>query len=87
LDKDDGHTTCEDIDICRDCHPPAPAEGVPGIVNCTAILKYKRHYISDLYKVSGADKMKAEIAANGPISCGIYMTPELKNNYHGGVWT
>lgn len=24
LDEEDGHTTCEAMDICRDCLPPAP---------------------------------------------------------------
>lgn len=31
--------------------------------------------------------MMAEISQNGPISCGIYMTTELKNNYDGSVWS
>jgi len=45
---------CEDIDICRDCHGPPPAEGESGIENCTAV-EDTTYYVSEYYKVQGAD--------------------------------
>lgn len=45
---------CEDIDICRDCTGPAPAEGDDGLANCTAV-EDTRYYISDYYSIKGAD--------------------------------
>ena len=31
--------------------------------------------------------MKAELAANGPISCGIHATSNFENNYDGGIYS
>jgi len=44
-----GHTTCEPVDMCKDCHPPSPAADETGYENCTAIYKYKHYYIGDYY--------------------------------------
>jgi len=33
----DGHTTCEAIDICRDCSPPAPRANETLRENCYAV--------------------------------------------------
>lgn len=74
---------CEDIDICRDCVPPAPAADEDGQENCYAVTDYKRYYIADHYKLKGADKMKAEIYKNGPISCGIMATDQFETEYDG----
>lgn len=74
------------MDICRDCSPPAPSANETGLENCRAI-PYKKYYISDYYKLSGADQMKAEIYQNGPINCGMFLTPELITSYTGGIYS
>jgi len=66
---------CTDYDICRDCQPPA--EGQAADVNCVAV-EHKSYYITDHYSVSGADQMKAELHAHGPISCGIHATSQFE---------
>ena len=77
---------CTDIDLCRDCTwPPNPA-GDESIDNCKAV-DFTKYYIADHYKCSGADKMKAELAAHGPISCGIHATDDFENNYDGGIYS
>lgn len=76
---------CEAIDICRDCSPPTPAAGEDGQENCTAV-DYTKYYISEHYSVMGADAMKAELYANGPISCGIHVTDAFED-YTSGIYS
>lgn len=64
---------CDAIDVCRDCTWPPPAEGDSGLENCQAV-EFPKYYVSEYYKLSGADQMKAELYANGPISCGMDVT-------------
>ena len=73
---------CTDIDICRDCTWPPPAEGETGMENCTAV-EYEKYYISEHYAVAGIEKMKAELYKNGPISCGIHATDLFETTYVG----
>ena len=73
---------CEDIDICRDCTWPPPAEGETGLDGCTAV-EHTKYYVSEYYSLRGVDQMKAELYANGPISCGIHATDNFENNYDG----
>jgi len=77
---------CEDIDLCRDCTWPPPPAGDDGLDGCTAV-PFKKYYVSEYYKLSGVDQMKAELAANGPISCGIHATDNFENNYDGGIYS
>ena len=72
---------CTDIDLCRDCTWPPNAEGDESIDNCKAV-DHTKYYIADHYKVKGADKMKAELAAHGPISCGIHATDTFETTYN-----
>jgi cathepsin X len=81
LDK----STCQPIDICRDCRGPPPAEGQSGLDNCWAV-DYKKYYASNYYSLSGANQMKAEIYKNGPIGCGIDATDGLEA-YEGGIYS
>ena len=77
--KNDVAGDCQDIDVCRDCSWPPPAEGESS-ENCVAITDYKKYYVSEYYDVSGADAMKAELL-NGPISCGVHATDAWVDNY------
>ena len=67
---------CTDIDVCRDCHGPVPDAGETLIENCKAVTDTK-YYASEYYAVSGADNMKAELALNGPMECGVQATDEF----------
>ena len=69
---------CTDYDICRDCAPPSAGEAADA--NCEAV-EYKKYYVTDHYSVRGADKMMAELHANGPISCGIQATDKFETEY------
>jgi len=77
---------CKPIDICRDCTWPPPAEGESGLESCWAV-DYKKYYVSDYYGFSGVDKMKAEIYKNGPISCGIDVTPAFELYKKGEIYS
>ena len=73
---------CEPIDTCRDCTWPPNAEGDESLDNCTAV-DHTKYYIGDHYSLRGVDKMKAELAAHGPISCGIHADENFEKNYDG----
>jgi len=47
----DGHSTCQPIDICRDCSPPAPRANETLAENCYAVTTYKKYYVSEYYHV------------------------------------
>ena len=47
-------TADADIDMCRDCHSPPPAEGETGIENCFAV-PHRKYYVNEYYAVVGAD--------------------------------
>jgi cathepsin X len=57
----DVESSCEAIDVCRDCTWPPPAVGETGIEGCVAVTPAQRYYVSEYYKVKGADQMKAEL--------------------------
>jgi len=77
---------CTDIDICRDCTWPPPAEGDDGLDGCWAV-EHKKYYVSEHYSVKGVDQMKAELYMNGPMGCGIHATSNFEQNYHGGIYS
>lgn len=78
-------TADEDIDMCRDCSPPPPAEGSSGIENCYPV-PHRKYYVNEYYKVKGADEMKSELARYGPLGCGIHATDEF-DAYKGGIYS
>jgi cathepsin X len=69
---------CEAIDVCRDCVPPKDYWTKPELSDCTGV-SHEPYYVSEYYKLSGVDQMKAEIYKNGPISCGIHVTDNFEN--------
>jgi len=87
---------CQAIDICKDCTwPPCPI-GRNCQDKCWAV-DYKKYYVSSFYGLRGEFQMKAELAQNGPISCGIQATdlfeesyiealPDFKTAYPDGIY-
>lgn len=84
-DLDDGHSSCEAIDICRDCTPPVPKAGEHLLEDCYEV-DYKKYYVSHYYSVRGADQMKTELYEHGPISCGMDVTDAFEA-YTGGIYS
>ena len=78
--------TCDPIDVCRDCTWPPPPANETGLDGCRAVTNYKRHYVSNYYGLSGANKMKTDLYKYGPISCGVEATPAFEA-YTGGIYS
>lgn len=76
LAKNPAKFSCSDIQKCANCAPPK-ATKVGDAGNCWAQPKYPVWKVTEYGSVSGAEKMKAEIFARGPISCGIDATLKL----------
>jgi cathepsin X len=72
--------TCQDIDVCKNC--PFFGEGP-----CVSVKSYQNWKSKEHGRVSGADNMKKEIYARGPIACGIGANDDLYYGYHGGVYS
>ena len=70
---------CDDLHFCQDCDP---------VKGCFArIPPANRVYgIQEYGQVTGEEAMMAEIAARGPIACGLCVTEEFEA-YKGGVFT
>jgi len=77
-----GH--CKPHGICENCSPTSQTGPEDG--NCTSVESPALWYAGDHGGVSGADKMKAEIFARGPIECGVDATPGLES-YTGGIYS
>ncbi|KAJ1470962.1 hypothetical protein T484DRAFT_1640664 [Baffinella frigidus] len=71
---------CAPFGLCETCDPNPFLPGT-----CSAVTSYNRYYADEYGSVGGADKMKAEIFARGPISCGVHVTDAFEN-YKGGVF-
>jgi cathepsin X len=76
---------CTAIQICEDCMSPPPMADESGKERCHAVTQYKNYYVKEYGRVSGADKMKAELLHRGPIDCGIEVTPKF-HSYTGGIF-
>ncbi|CAI7920654.1 unnamed protein product, partial [Closterium sp. NIES-54] len=48
--------------------------------------KYPRVYVEEHGTVQGEADMMAEIAARGPIACGIAVNDDFYKNYKGGIY-
>ena len=82
----DGDGKCKLIEQCKTCWGPAPPANSSGQNDCAAVSNFTHWKVSQYGSVSGADKMKAEIFARGPIGCGIDATSKLEA-YTGGVFS
>ena len=75
---------CGPMAECMTCWP-SDADAEAGCVALSPKL-YRRLVVDEHGRVSGRDAMKAEIAARGPISCGISATQALDDNWGPGVF-
>jgi len=82
----DGDGTCSAIDQCKTCVPPAPATNSSGQDDCSAVTNFTKWHVSQYGSVSGANNMKAEIFARGPIGCGIDADTAFLA-YTGGIYS
>jgi len=64
------------INTCRTCSTFG--------VDCVEIDEFPNATIAEYGTVTGADNMKAEIFARGPIACGVNAEPLI--DYDGGVY-
>jgi len=74
---------CSPIQQCMNC-APGKTELTDG--ECWAVTKFPKWKVSQYGSVSGADKMKAEIYARGPIGCGIDADDNFLA-YTGGIYS
>lgn len=78
---------------CKDCTPPIPTEigqmwqencKNPDDIHANSVQYY---YVDSYGNATDAMAMKKQIAAFGPIGCGIQATDELEQNYKAGeIW-
>lgn len=68
---------CTDFNHCGTCM---------GFGNCFTIKEYSLFRVSEYGSIAGRNKMRAEIFARGPISCGIDATVKF-DAYTGGVYS
>ena len=67
---------CNDMGRCMDC---------PHGEECRPVKEYKRYKVSEYGSVKGADNIKAEIMARGPVACHVDVTQEFLD-YQGGIF-
>lgn len=68
---------CAPLGRCETCAPGA---------GCSPVDKHPNYFVSQFGSVRGADNMKAEIFARGPIGCGISADDKLEA-YTGGIFS
>ena len=81
---------CKPFGVCENCAPGTPPEPfLPG--TCTAVADYTKYSVSEYGHVHGgadrdaagnflhnADKIKAHLYKDGPLSCGIHVTDKFE---------
>merc|ERR1712013_934369 len=79
------HPGRSELNICENCVPGnTSATFTPGV--CSRQTNFTRYTVTQYGPVSGADNMKAEIYARGPLACGIDATEQFER-YTGGVYS
>jgi len=68
---------CEPLGRCETCDPEK---------GCSQVKDFPNYKVSQYGGVKGAEKMKMEIYARGPIGCGIDADSKLEN-YTGGIFS
>lgn len=76
LAKNPDSFDCSPIQQCMDCDKSG----------CWPVQTFTKWYVDEYGAVKGADRMKAEIYARGPIACGI-MATDAFSNYKGGIYS
>lgn len=79
-------TTCKAHAVTAKNKPECYTCSPSGKPACKAIAKYKKLRVSEFGDCSGYTRMKAEIFARGPISCGIDATDKMEA-YTGGIYS
>jgi len=80
-------TTCNEQHKVTNKNKPACYTCSPsGMPSCKPIKTFKSLHVSEFGVCSGYAKMKAEIHARGPISCGIDATDKMEK-YTGGIYS
>jgi len=88
---------CKPMGICETCEPgDTPDTFLPG--KCAPVANYSRWFVQEYglvnagkdtdvtgRKLRAADKIKAEILARGPVSCGMHVSKEFVQ-YRGGIF-
>lgn len=83
--KDNPHPDDSSLNICETCVPgKTDATFWPG--TCSAVGNFTKIRVSQMGGVKGADNIKAEVYARGPIGAGICATPGLEK-YTGGIYS
>lgn len=79
-------TTCNSGSVSNKNKPNCYTCSPSGFPACKEITTYPKLYVSEFGDCSGYAKMKAEIFARGPISCGIDATDKMEA-YTGGIYS
>lgn len=83
--KNNPHGRGSDLNICENCvSGNTSSTFTPG--TCFPQKSYALYWVTEYGSVKGADAMKKEIYARGPISCGVDATKQLEA-YTGGVFS
>jgi cathepsin X len=72
-----GDGKCTALERCKDCTWPPCPEGQTCQDKCWPV-KHKNYYVQHYYNIRGADRMKAELYKNGPISCGVQANDQFE---------
>lgn len=83
--KDPSNPQCSPIQNCKTCWPNESFLSNEG-ATCSAVTEFPSFYAKEYGRVHGKERMKKEIYARGPITCGMFATDRFYNDYKGGIW-